>query len=84
MQLYLNDSIDVDSHADLAGGATAFLSKDKMGRLDVHPKAGTVLLFQHHGLFHEGAEVKNGVKFAMRTDIIYEWVRDAKSTAKGS
>lgn len=84
MQLYLNDSVDADPHAGLVGGATAFLSMDKNGRLDVHPKAGTVLFFQHHGLFHEGAEVKNGVKFAMRTDIIYQWVTDEQCDAKGS
>lgn len=44
--------------------------------MDVNPKAGSVLLFQHDGLPHEGAVVKEGIKYTMRTDIVYEWVRD--------
>lgn len=60
----------------MVGGATAFLSRDKKRRLDVNPQTGSVLIFQHEGLLHEGAEVKEGVKYTMRTDILYEWVRD--------
>lgn len=37
---------------------------------------GSVLIFQHGGLLHEGAEVKEGVKYTMRTDILYKWVKD--------
>ena len=58
------------------GGATAFLSRDRKRRVDVNPQMGSVLIFQHEGLLHEGAEVKEGVKYTMRTDILYKWVKD--------
>ena len=80
LQLYLNDSAEEDSSTgeeELVGGATGFLSRDKTRRVDVNPKAGSVLIFQHEGLLHEGAEVKKGVKYTMRTDILYEWVLDS-------
>lgn len=57
------------------GGATAFLSRDRKRRLDVNPKAGSVLLFQHRGLLHEGAVVTAGTKYTIRTDVIYEYVK---------
>jgi hypothetical protein len=41
-------------------------------RLDVHPKAGRVLLFQHKGLLHSGDYVTAGTKYTMRTDLMYE------------
>ncbi|KAL6857479.1 hypothetical protein ACO1O0_004915 [Amphichorda felina] len=79
LQLYLNDSAEASGGTgeELVGGATAFLSRDKKRRVNVNPKAGGVLIFQHEGLLHEGAEVKAGVKYTMRTDILYEWVLDA-------
>lgn len=77
IQLYLNNSAEIDPQAQLVGGATAFLSRDKKSRLDVNPREGSVLIFQHDGLYHEGAEVTKGVKYTMRTDILYEWVPDA-------
>lgn len=40
----------------------------------MNPKAGSVLLFQHRGLLHEGAVVTAGTKYTIRTDIIYEYV----------
>ncbi|KAI9162966.1 hypothetical protein HJFPF1_04561 [Paramyrothecium foliicola] len=77
LHLYLNDSANVTgSIQDLVGGATAFLSRDRTRRLDVDPKAGSVLVFQHKNLVHEGAAVGRGVKYTMRTDILYEWVPD--------
>ncbi|RKH69144.1 2OG-Fe(II) oxygenase [Corallococcus llansteffanensis] len=48
------------------GGATNFLN---LGR-SVTPSAGTALLFNHH-LFHEGAVVTAGLKYALRTDLMY-------------
>ena len=60
----------------MVGGATAFLSRDKTRGLDINPKMGSVLIFQHEGLLHEGAEVKEGVKYTMRTDILYERVKN--------
>ncbi|KPM42763.1 hypothetical protein AK830_g3826 [Neonectria ditissima] len=76
VHLYLNDSAVNDANSDLKGGATSFLNRKLNRRVDVNPKMGSVLIFQHSGLFHEGAEVKEGTKYTMRTDILYEWVQD--------
>ncbi|KAG8831115.1 hypothetical protein FRC17_003643 [Serendipita sp. 399] len=60
---------------ELEGGATPFFSRDMKRRLDVDPKAGRVLLFQHKDLYHSGDYVTSGVKYTMRTDLMYERVR---------
>lgn len=49
----------------LRGGATTFHSRrggDKGKRIDVDPKIGRVLIFQHRGLMHSGDDVKEGIK----------------------
>lgn len=74
----MNDSSTVSSESNLWGGATAFLSRDRKRSLDVNPRAGSVLIFQHEKLFHEGAKVTQGEKFTVRTDILYEWVNNKK------
>ncbi len=56
--VYLND--------DFEGGCTSFLDL----RVDVKPKRGMALLFQHD-LLHEGAEVTSGVKYVVRTDVMF-------------
>lgn len=61
--------------AELVGGATTFLSGDSDRRVDVDPKAGRVLIFQHRRLFHCGDDVVKGTKYTMRTDIMYELIR---------
>jgi hypothetical protein len=48
------------------GGATAFLDHD----VEVVPRQGTALLFQHLQL-HEGATLRRGVKHVLRTDVMY-------------
>ncbi|KAI1273444.1 oxidoreductase domain-containing protein [Xylaria sp. FL0933] len=73
VHLYLNDSQQVvGPGVDLVGGATSFLSRDDSRRLDVDPKAGRVLVFQHSRLRHCGADVKAGTKYTVRTDIMYK------------
>jgi len=62
----LNDAGD-----QLKGGATTFYDYNMMGRIDVVPKCGRVLLFQHRNLIHSGDDVIKGVKYTMRTDIMY-------------
>lgn len=54
--IYLNDNYD--------GGETIF------NRLTIHPKQGTTLIFQHD-LEHEGNSVRQGIKYILRTDIMY-------------
>lgn len=42
-------------------------------KLDVDCKAGRVLIFQQKGLLHSGDEVVRGIKYTMRSDIMYEF-----------
>ncbi|OQO01975.1 hypothetical protein B0A48_12448 [Cryoendolithus antarcticus] len=66
--------------AGLVGGETAFHSMHYPGRkLDVEPKAGRVLIFQHRGLLHSGEDVVQGVKYTMRTDMMYALEKDVDS-----
>lgn len=72
LHLYLNDSKqEVGDEAQLVGGATSFLSSNEQRKMDVDPKAGRVLIFQHRRLYHSGDDVREGIKYTMRTDIMY-------------
>lgn len=66
---------EAGASAELVGGATSFLSNDAKSKVDVDPKAGRVLIFQHRRLFHCGDDVVEGTKYTMRTDIMYELIR---------
>ncbi|KAK7751886.1 hypothetical protein SLS62_006187 [Diatrype stigma] len=73
VHLYLNDSQqEVGEGAELRGGATSFLSSDEKKKVDVDPKAGRVLIFQHVRLYHSGDDVKQGVKYTVRSDLLYK------------
>ncbi|KAL7552692.1 hypothetical protein ACHAWF_015922 [Thalassiosira exigua] len=50
------------------GGTTAFLGRGRF--LEVKPKTGSVLLFEHDVL-HEGRIVTHGKKYIVRTDVMY-------------
>lgn len=54
--IYLND--------DYSGGETAFAD------LTVQPKQGTALIFRHE-LKHEGKPIIDGIKYVLRSDIMY-------------
>lgn len=56
--VYLNE--------DFEGGATQFHHYDKV----VVPRIGMALLFQHR-LLHEGCFVDSGVKYVLRSDVMY-------------
>ncbi len=60
-------SVLVYFNCDFVGGETRF-----MEQLDavVTPEVGKVAIFQHK-VRHEGCEVLSGVKYAMRTDVMY-------------
>ena len=60
--LYLNEEFE--------GGTTRFYDRRERYYTDLKPKTGSVLIFQHD-LVHEGVEVKTGVKYVLRTDIMY-------------
>ncbi|TEY48021.1 hypothetical protein BOTCAL_0299g00160 [Botryotinia calthae] len=84
IHLYLNDSaqeLEKDPNTPkfpkdsemLRGGATTFHSKDMKERLDVDPKVGRVLIFQHRRLLHSGDDVVSGVKYTMRSDLMFRF-----------
>lgn len=56
--VYLND--------EFTGGETAMIDLDDV----IEPRTGRALLFQH-AILHEGCEVTSGVKYAVRSDIMY-------------
>lgn len=51
---------------DFTGGDTAFIDLEQ----SVRPVTGSALLFFHTQL-HEGCEVTQGVKYAVRSDVMY-------------
>ena len=57
--VYFND--------DFSGGQTRFM--EQIEDL-VEPAPGKVAIFQHK-LRHEGCEVTSGIKYALRTDVMY-------------
>jgi len=61
VQLYLHDV--PQAH----GGATTFVMK---GRPRHQPEAGSVLLFTQD-LLHEGSLVERGIKYTLRTEVMY-------------
>jgi hypothetical protein len=60
--VYLND-VPVEH-----GGSTRF---SRYG-LDIQPVEGLLVLFQVDGIFHTGEKLLNGVKYILRTDVMYE------------
>lgn len=66
VQLYLHDV--PEEH----GGATTFLSGAFGGgkRVPYQPKCGSVLLFTQD-LMHEGSLVRKGLKYTLRTEVMY-------------
>ncbi|PIG86965.1 hypothetical protein AARAC_004728 [Aspergillus arachidicola] len=62
----------------LLGGATSFRLESFAGErvVRVFPKTGSVLVFQQRGLCHAGDDVFRGVKYTMRSDVMYEKVEN--------
>ncbi|KAM6501649.1 hypothetical protein JOM56_001626 [Amanita muscaria] len=53
------------------GGSTRLWSKDMKRHVDVEPKPGRVLVFQHRGMLHSGEEVLEGTKYTLRSDLMF-------------
>lgn len=60
LMIYLND--------DFTGGATEFDTRE--GDFQIVPRRGMALLFEHP-LRHQGAPVRQGTKYVLRTDVMY-------------
>ena len=54
----------VDLNEEMKGGATKFIYHE------VQPETGMALVFPHH-LVHEGAVVEEGIKYVLRSDVMY-------------
>jgi len=67
----------------LRGGATTFHSSDEKRRVDVDPKIGRVLIFQQRGLYHSGDDVTAGIKYTMRSDLMYRFEAEDAGTGDG-
>lgn len=61
-------SVHVYLNEKFKGGFTTFHGRGR--HLDVKPRTGSVLLFEHRAL-HEGQKVTNGTKYIVRTDVMY-------------
>ncbi|KAJ5580076.1 Prolyl 4-hydroxylase alpha subunit [Penicillium hispanicum] len=60
------------SQGKLLGGATSFTDGySAKEAVRVFPRTGSVLLFQQRNLMHAGDDVFRGVKYTMRTDVMY-------------
>ncbi|KNC84369.1 hypothetical protein SARC_03414 [Sphaeroforma arctica JP610] len=69
------DGADLEAINTLVGGETKFYRRHHGSAIAcaVRPKKGQALLHGHGAqcLTHEGAEVKEGVKYLLRTDVMY-------------
>ena len=61
-------SVLVYFNGNFQGGETRFMEQIEA---TVKPITGKVAIFQHK-IRHEGCEVINGIKYAVRTDVIYK------------
>ncbi|KAF9063284.1 hypothetical protein BDP27DRAFT_1335258 [Rhodocollybia butyracea] len=78
IQVYLNGS-DTDV---VEGGATRFRAPRNLIKkgdmdwktkfLDIEPRVGRALIFQQRSLVHRGERVTSGLKYALRTDFMFE------------
>lgn len=86
IQIYLNDDftggntcfysdyepVRYASH-DIPIGEVKKLKLSSSPTYEVKPETGSALIFDHvNNVLHDGAEVKSGVKYIMRGDVLYE------------
>ncbi|KAL8957540.1 MAG: hypothetical protein Q9193_005216 [Seirophora villosa] len=73
LHLYLNEPQSAAPGERTEGGATRFHSMSWDEKfLDVEPRVGRVLIFQHRNLLHSGDDVVKGTKYTLRTDLMYK------------
>ena len=72
VMIYLNNG----GNEDYSGGSTLFETyyhNDKKTIVEYVPKVGGVVIFNHR-IPHEGERVHKGIKYAIRTDLMYQVV----------
>ena len=83
MHLYLSTSLQNNAQdssergVPTIGGATIFHPRfmdytSGSSDMKVDPVPGRILIFQHRGLLHSGEDIAQGVKYTMRTDLMYK------------
>ncbi|KAL4922556.1 hypothetical protein BDW62DRAFT_54973 [Aspergillus aurantiobrunneus] len=74
----LEGAANPDVEGRLLGGATSFLPRyeEKERHTRIFPKTGSVLVFQQSELLHSGDAVFRGIKYTLRTDVMYEQVAE--------
>ncbi|OJJ97532.1 hypothetical protein ASPACDRAFT_123463 [Aspergillus aculeatus ATCC 16872] len=81
VHVYLNGEGEGDE--GLVGGATSFVRRLEVEReedevVKVLPKVGSVLVFQQNDLLHAGEPVVRGVKYTLRTDVMYSEILEGE------
>ncbi|KDR71619.1 hypothetical protein GALMADRAFT_794126 [Galerina marginata CBS 339.88] len=66
IQIYLGED-------GLEGGATRIIGGEDDRYVDIEAKKGRVLIFQQRGVYHSGEDVVKGVKYALRSDFLYNY-----------
>ncbi|KAF8632930.1 hypothetical protein AX17_004693 [Amanita inopinata Kibby_2008] len=56
----------------IVGGTTRIWARHMQKFVDITPRVGRVLVYQQEGVLHSGEEVKKGVKYALRTEFMFE------------
>ncbi|RXW17167.1 hypothetical protein EST38_g8684 [Candolleomyces aberdarensis] len=75
IQIYLgNDGVE--------GGATRFHDLRSKRAFDVLPKKGRVLIFQQRGLWHSGEDVVKGLKYTLRSDLMFRQSEEEAQPSK--
>ncbi len=72
-QSFMTLNIYLTTIPSFAGGATRFLSSDQQVITKIQPELGQALIFRDD-VWHDGEELSEGVKYLLRTDVMY--VRD--------
>ncbi len=75
VMLYLNDA------GEFEGGATRFYEGERVAA--VAARAGQAIVFDHR-LWHDGEAVSGGVKYVMRTDVMYREELPAHAAVPGA
>jgi len=84
IMIYLNPQSEnkestTEQDDGFTGGSTWFLNGDYGKEEEVVPRTGRGVVFyqDHHDYLHEGAPLLTGIKYIMRSDIIYRRISEA-------